>query len=414
MLEKLQYLFTHHAVLSQELMWTCFGIAVIVLLFLDLCVFNRKNEVPSFAHTLWVCVAYIGAGLLFGVFVWYEEGTNKAMEYFTGFLVEKSLSMDNIFVMSIIFTSIGVPRIYQHRVLFWGILGAIVMRALLIGVGEALIKNFHWVLYIFSAFLIYTGVKMAMHSLKKDEHVDNEENIKNSAIYRFVEKYFPVTHEIDGPHFITKKADGKHYITPLLFALITIELMDVVFALDSIPAIFLLTDDVFIVYTSNIFAILGLRALYFWLEAAARAVAAGGNMASAGGMAGTVNQEVSADAVPKAGTVKPARSEDITAVIQNWRGICYGLAMSLKPILEHYTTKANGGGNKLQLIYDNDTYYSMVSTPENIQTIKKVIADKTGLDMEIEVIRLENGADASQDYDTLEDLCRMNIEEEDF
>ena len=150
------------------------------------------------------------------------------------------------------------------------------------------------------------------------------------------------------------------------------------------------------------------------LEAAARAVAAGGNMASAGGMAGTVNQEVSADAVPKARTVKPARSEDITAVIQNWRGICNGLAMSLKPILEHYTTKANGGGNKLQLIYDNDTYYSMVSTPENIQTIKKIIADKTGLDMEIEVIRLENGADASQDYDTLEDLCRMNIEEEDF
>ena len=150
------------------------------------------------------------------------------------------------------------------------------------------------------------------------------------------------------------------------------------------------------------------------LEAAARAVAAGGNMASAGGMAGTVNQEVSADAVPKARTVKPARSEDITAVLQNWGGICNGLAMSLKPILEHYTTKANGGGNKLQLIYDNDTYYSMVSTPENIQTIKKVIADKTGLDMEIEVIRLENGADASQDYDTLEDLCRMNIEEEDF
>ncbi len=266
MLEKLQYLFTHHAMLSQELMWTCFGIAVVILLFLDLCVFNRKNEVPSFAHTLWVCVAYIGAGLLFGVFVWYEEGATKGMEYFTGFLVEKSLSMDNIFVMSIIFTSIGVPRIYQHRVLFWGILGAIVMRALLIGVGEALIKNFHWVLYIFSAFLIYTGIKMMMHSAKKEVE-DDEENIKNSAIYRLVEKYFPVTHEIDGPHFVTKK-NGKHYITPLFFALITIELMDVVFALDSIPAIFLLTDDVFIVYTSNIFAILGLRALYFLLEAA--------------------------------------------------------------------------------------------------------------------------------------------------
>ena len=213
-------------------------------------------------------IYYILIALVFGLFIIYEKGISAGMLYYTGYLVEKSLSMDNIFVMSIIFTSIGVPRIYQHRVLFWGILGAIVMRALLIGVGEALIKNFHWVLYIFSAFLIYTGVKMAMHSLKKDEHVDNEENIKNSAIYRFVEKYFPVTHEIDGPHFITKKADGKHYITPLLFALITIELMDVVFALDSIPAIFLLTDDVFIVYTSNIFAILGLRALYFLLEAA--------------------------------------------------------------------------------------------------------------------------------------------------
>ena len=268
MFEHFQYLFTHHVVLSQNLMWTFFGVAVIILLALDLFVFNRKNEIPSFSHTLWVCAAYIGAGLLFGVFVWYEEGTKKAMEYFTGFLVEKSLSMDNIFVMSVIFTSIGVPRIYQHRVLFWGILGAIVMRALLIGVGDVLISNFHWVLYIFSAFLIYTGTKMALenHSPTEDNETD-EEKIKNSRIYKVVEKYFPVTHEIDGPHFITKKG-SKHYITPLLFALITIELMDVVFALDSIPAIFLLTDDVFIVYTSNIFAILGLRALYFLLEAA--------------------------------------------------------------------------------------------------------------------------------------------------
>lgn len=266
MLEHLQYLFTHHVVLSQGLMWTCFGIAVLVLLFLDLFCFNRKNEIPSFAHTLWVCVAYIGAGLLFGVFVWYEEGTTKAMEYFTGFLVEKSLSMDNIFVMSVIFTSIGVPRIYQHRVLFWGILGAIVMRALLIGVGDVLITNFHWVLYLFSFFLIYTGTKMVLEN-NSDEEEDGESKIKNSRVYKVVEKYFPVTHEIDGPHFITVK-NGKHYITPLLFALITIEIMDVIFALDSIPAIFLLTTDVFIVYTSNIFAILGLRALYFLLEAA--------------------------------------------------------------------------------------------------------------------------------------------------
>ena len=265
MLEKLEYMFTHHAVLSDELMWFFFGLAVIVLLALDLFCFNRKNEIPSFSHTLWVCVAYIGAGLLFGLFVWYEKGSSSAMDYYTGFLIEKSLSMDNIFVMSIIFTSVGVPRIYQHRVLFWGILGAVVMRALMISVGAAIISEFHWVLYLFSVFLIYTGAKMIKHSEEDDEN--SEENIKNSKIYKMVEKYFPVTHEIDGAHFITKK-DGKKYVTPLLFALIIIELMDVIFAIDSIPAIFGITQDVFIVYTSNIFAILGLRALYFLLEAA--------------------------------------------------------------------------------------------------------------------------------------------------
>ncbi|MBR5599433.1 MAG: TerC family protein [Alphaproteobacteria bacterium] len=258
-------MFTHHAVLSDELMWFFFGLAVIVLLALDLFCFNRKNEIPSFSHTLWVCVAYIGAGLLFGLFVWYEKGSSSAMDYYTGFLIEKSLSMDNIFVMSIIFTSVGVPRIYQHRVLFWGILGAVVMRALMISVGAAIISEFHWVLYLFSVFLIYTGAKMIKHSEEDDEN--SEENIKNSKIYKMVEKYFPVTHEIDGAHFITKK-DGKKYVTPLLFALIIIELMDVIFAIDSIPAIFGITQDVFIVYTSNIFAILGLRALYFLLEAA--------------------------------------------------------------------------------------------------------------------------------------------------
>lgn len=265
MLEKLQYMFTHHAVLSQEMMWIFFGVAVVVLLALDLFCFNRKNEIPSFSHTLWVCVAYIGAGLLFGIFVWYEKGSSFAMDYYTGFLIEKSLSMDNIFVMSIIFTSVGVPRIYQHRVLFWGILGAVVMRALMISVGAAIISEFHWVLYIFSVFLIYTGAKMMKHG--EDEEENKEESIKNSKIYKTVERYFPVTHEIDGAHFITSK-NGKKYITPLLFALIIIELMDVVFAIDSIPAIFGITQDVFIVYTSNIFAILGLRALYFLLEAA--------------------------------------------------------------------------------------------------------------------------------------------------
>ena len=267
MLEKLQYSLTHHATISEGMMWTWFAIAFVILMVLDLFCFNRKNEVPSFSHTLWVCIAYGGAGLLFGLFVWYERGGNAAMDYYTGFLVEKSLSMDNIFVMSIIFTSVGVPREYQHRVLFWGILGAIVMRALMIGVGAAIISEFHAILYFFAAFLIYTGIKMAMHSNENKDTKEEENNIKDSKVYKFVEKFFPVTHEIDGPHFITTK-NGKKYITPLMFALITIELMDVIFALDSIPAIFGITQDVFIVYTSNIFAILGLRALYFLLEAA--------------------------------------------------------------------------------------------------------------------------------------------------
>ena len=182
------------------------------------------------------------------------------VDYFTGYLLEKSLSMDNIFVMSMVFAALGVPSKYQHRVLFWGILGALVMRGLLIGIGDALVVRFHWILYLFSAFLIYTGGKMLI--MKKEEQVD----ISDSKIFQWVSKMFHVTHEIRGEHFFVKE-NGRHYITPLFFALVTIELMDVVFALDSIPAIFLVTTDVYVVYTSNIFAILGLRALYFLLAA---------------------------------------------------------------------------------------------------------------------------------------------------
>lgn len=260
-MEKLKELFTHHAVLPEYWLWVIFGIAVVVLLMWDLLFFNRKNEVPNFFHTLMVCIVYILAACVFGVFIMYEEGMDKGMLFFTGFLVEKSLSLDNIFIMSLIFSSLGVPRKYQHRVLFWGILGAIIMRALLIFLGEALISNFHWVLYIFSAFLVYTGIKMVLP--EKEEKTE----LKDSRLYAVVSKMFRVTHEIRGEHFFVKE-NGKHYITPLFFALIIIETMDVIFALDSIPAIFLITTDVFIIYTSNIFAILGLRALYFLLEAA--------------------------------------------------------------------------------------------------------------------------------------------------
>ena len=256
----LEELFTNHAVLSQEAMWGIFGIVVIALLFFDLFVFNRKNEVPNFTHTLVLCTLYIAAACVFGVFVIYEKGMDLGMDYFTGFLVEKSLSLDNIFIMSLIFASIGVPRQYQHRVLFWGILGAIIMRALLIYVGETLIENFHWVLYVFSAILVYTGVKMLISKEEEDG------KFEDSKVFKVVSKIFNVTPKLHGEHFFVKE-NNKWFITPLFFALILIEIMDVIFALDSIPAIFLITTDVFIVYTSNIFAILGLRALYFLLEA---------------------------------------------------------------------------------------------------------------------------------------------------
>ncbi|MBE6467838.1 MAG: TerC/Alx family metal homeostasis membrane protein [Alphaproteobacteria bacterium] len=253
-------IFTNHAILSETAMWGIFGVVVLALLFFDLFIFNRKNEVPNFTHTLILCILYIAAACLFGVFVIYEKGIDLGMDYFTGFLVEKSLSLDNIFIMSLVFASIGVPREYQHRVLFWGILGAIVMRAILIYVGEALIVHFHWVLYVFSAILVYTGVKMLVAKDKEDG------DFKNGRIYKFIAKTFRITKNLHKEHFLVKK-NGKYYMTPLFFALLVIETMDVIFALDSIPAIFLITQDVFVVYTSNIFAILGLRALYFLLEA---------------------------------------------------------------------------------------------------------------------------------------------------
>lgn len=246
--------------LSPFWLWTCFGIVVVLLLAADLFWFNRKNEEPHFWHTLWICIAYIAVALLFGAFVWIEDGPEMGMDYFTGYLLEKSLSMDNIFVMSMVFATLGVPKMYQHRVLFWGILGALVMRGILIGVGDVLVLKFNWILYLFSVFLIYTGGKMLF---TKEE---DEGNIQDTKIYKLMSKLFHVTPHLHGEHFFIKE-NGKHYITPLFFALIIIETMDVVFALDSIPAIFLVTTDVYVVYTSNIFAILGLRALYFLLAA---------------------------------------------------------------------------------------------------------------------------------------------------
>ena len=203
--------------------------------------------------------------LLFGLFVLYEKGMETGMLFYTGYLVEFSLSMDNIFVISLIFTSLKVPAMYQHRVLFWGVLGAVVMRAIMILIGAQLVSRFHLVLYFFSAFLIYTGAKMLLETMKGKD--DEEEAETEGKMLSFIKKYLPMTNKIHEEHFFIKQA-GKWVATPLFLALVIIETMDVIFAIDSIPAIFLITQDVFVVYTSNIFAILGLRSLYFLLAQA--------------------------------------------------------------------------------------------------------------------------------------------------
>ncbi|MBQ7285328.1 MAG: TerC/Alx family metal homeostasis membrane protein [Alphaproteobacteria bacterium] len=253
-------LLTHHITISTPIMWTIFAFIVFIILFLDLFVFHKKSQKPSFQQALIACVGYMTVALLFGLFVIYERGLETGMFFYTGYLVEFSLSMDNIFVISLVFSSLAIPPQYQHRVLFWGVIGAIIMRAIMIILGESLVSNFHWILYVFSVFLIYTGVRMLIMQEK-------QENLTNTALFKFFENRIRVTRKLHGEKFFTKLR-GHHYMTPLFFALIIIELMDVIFAIDSIPAIFLITQDLFVVYTSNIFAILGLRSLYFLLAAA--------------------------------------------------------------------------------------------------------------------------------------------------
>lgn len=251
--------------LSTGVMWGVFGLIVCTILFLDLFVFHKKSEMPTMKGTFKICLSYVIVSLLFGLFVLYEKGMETGMLFYTGYLVEFSLSMDNIFVISLIFTSLKVPAMYQHRVLFWGVLGAVVMRAVMILIGAQLVSQFHWVLYLFSAFLIYTGAKMLIETMKDEE--DESASETDGKMLSFVKKYLPMTNKIHEEHFFIKQA-GKWVATPLFLALVIIETMDVIFAIDSIPAIFLITQDVFVVYTSNIFAILGLRSLYFLLAQA--------------------------------------------------------------------------------------------------------------------------------------------------
>jgi tellurite resistance protein TerC len=243
--------------IGSPLLWSVFSVFVVGMLVLDLGVFSRKPHEVHFREALSWSVVWIALSMVFNGWIYYQFGTQKAMEFLTGYVIEKALSVDNIFVFVILFASFAVPKIYQHRVLFWGVIGAIVMRAVFIGLGAALIARFHWIMYVFGAILIITGIK-----LMKDS--DSEPHPERNPIYKLARKIIPAVPEYHGKSFLILQ-NGKRFATPLLLVLIAIEATDVVFAVDSIPAIFAITTDPFIVYTSNIFAILGLRAMYFLL-----------------------------------------------------------------------------------------------------------------------------------------------------
>jgi len=248
-------------------LWIGFNVFVLGLLALDLGVFHRKaHEVSIKEATIW-SIVWISISLLFnlGIYFFWDKisfnsaytNSEAALAFFTGYVIEKSLSVDNIFVFVLIFSYFAVPAVYQHRVLFWGIISALIMRGTLIAVGAALLKEFHWIIYIFGAFLIFTGLRMAFH---KDEELHPEDN----PLVKVLRRIMPVTDNYEGDKFFVKRA-GKFLATPLFLVLLIVESTDLVFAVDSIPAIFAVTLDPFIVYTSNVFAILGLRSLYFLL-----------------------------------------------------------------------------------------------------------------------------------------------------
>ncbi len=241
--------------MNQSTLWISFNLFILLMLALDLGVFHHKSkEVKIKEALLWTCL-WVFLAFVFNVFVYYQFGEEKAYEFFTGYLIEKSLSVDNIFVIILIFSYFNVPSSYQHKVLFWGILGALVLRVTFIVAGVELIHKFHWLIYIFGAFLIYTGIRI---STQGDIQIDPDKNL----LVRIVRKIFPVTSDFAGDHFYVRR-NGTLWATPLFLVVIVIEATDLVFAVDSIPAILSISDDAFIVYTSNVFAILGLRSLYF-------------------------------------------------------------------------------------------------------------------------------------------------------
>ena len=244
--------------------WILFYALVILMLLADLKMFGRKGQHEvSVGEALKMTAIWIGVSLVFCAGIWYYEGSGKGMEFLAGYLIEKSLSMDNLFVFLMLFSFFGVDRKYQHEVLFWGIFGALVLRSIFIFAGAAMVEQFEWVLGLFGLFLLYTGSKMFGHS--DEQQSDPSQNV----IVRLFKKFFPVTDQMHGEKFFIKEGT-KRLATPLFITLLVIETTDVAFAVDSIPAVFSVSRDPFIVLTSNIFAILGLRALYFALAAVAK------------------------------------------------------------------------------------------------------------------------------------------------
>jgi len=246
-------------------LWLAFIGIVVILLAFDLGVLHRDDHEIGVRESLLLSAGYIGVALAFGAWVWWYLGANSGTEYYTGFLIEKSLSMDNVFVIALFFTYFAIPRQYQHRWLFWGIFGVIVLRAIMIGLGAALVSQFSWILYVFGLFLVITGIKMWIIA-------DHMPDIAANPLLKFLRRRMRVTPELAGNAFFVRRPDpvtGRDvaWATPLFLALCLVEFVDLVFAVDSVPAIFAITTDPFIVYTSNIFAILGLRALYFALAA---------------------------------------------------------------------------------------------------------------------------------------------------
>ena len=247
-------------------LWVAFFAIVFLLLAFDLGVLHRDSEKEiGVRESLILSAFYITIGLAFGGFVWWQLDPQRAVEYWTGFVIEKSLSMDNVFVIALIFGAFAIPRAAQYRVLFWGILAVIVLRGLMIGVGAALVQQFGWVMWLFAAFLIVTGIKMVVFA-------DSQHDVESHPLLKFMRRHLNVTERLHGQKFVVRQPHPKTgkmtlFVTPLFLVLVLVNVADVIFAVDSVPAIFAITTDTFVVLTSNIFAILGLRALYFALSA---------------------------------------------------------------------------------------------------------------------------------------------------